>query len=237
MSTRRWARASFRIATAITELLLLFAGLQVILTETANPVPNLLFWNLVAFTYLGVGFLVVRRQLRQHKVRSQGQNPSNASPSAVQVSVSSHIEAPVLRKITELYWTALPLVLSVLGLTAALTILFGETLGASNPDSTIIKVTAALVVISTWLMLQVSYARRYQWIAAREGSGIVFPGTSHPTQIDYLYFAFTLGSSFATSDANITSTTMRWHVLIHSVLSFFYNAIVLAVGFRIFTGG
>ena len=49
-------------------------------------------------------------------------------------------------------------------------------------------------------------------------------------------FSFTLGTSFAASDVTVTSRTMRWHVMMHSILSFFYNTVVLAVAFGILTG-
>jgi uncharacterized membrane protein len=53
---------------------------------------------------------------------------------------------------------------------------------------------------------------------------------------DFLYFSFTLGTSFAASDVTVTSQAMRWHVMVHSILSFFYNTVVLAVAFGILTG-
>ena len=66
--------------------------------------------------------------------------------------------------------------------------------------------------------------------------GLEFPRCAAPTATDFLYFSFTLGTSFAVSDVNVTAQTMRWHVMVHSVLSFFYNAIVLAVAIGLLTG-
>ncbi|WP_226338345.1 DUF1345 domain-containing protein [Arthrobacter sp. UM1] len=73
--------------------------------------------------------------------------------------------------------------------------------------------------------------------ARRRRAASTSPARPAPTGADFLYFAMTLGSSFATSDVTVTTTRMRWHGLVHSALSFFYNAVVLAVGFRILTGG
>ena len=53
---------------------------------------------------------------------------------------------------------------------------------------------------------------------------------------DYVYFALTLGTTFATSDATVTSRRLRWTMTVHSILSFFYNAIVMAIAFKIITG-
>jgi uncharacterized membrane protein len=68
------------------------------------------------------------------------------------------------------------------------------------------------------------------------GRGLEFPHGAAPMATDFLYFSFTLGTSFAASDVTVTSQTMRWHVMIHSILSFFYNTVVLAVAFGILTG-
>lgn len=56
-----------------------------------------------------------------------------------------------------------------------------------------------------------------------------FPGTEDPSPWDFLYFSFTLGMAVQTSDVTITTSNMRRVVLIHSVLSFFYNTIILAL--------
>jgi uncharacterized membrane protein len=63
-----------------------------------------------------------------------------------------------------------------------------------------------------------------------------FPDCPHPALVDFLYFSFTVGVSFAVSDVEVRSRALRWHVMVHSILSFFYNAIVLAVAINIITG-
>lgn len=62
-----------------------------------------------------------------------------------------------------------------------------------------------------------------------------FPHEAHPTTVDFFYFSFTLGTSFAVSDVTVTTPSMRWHVMMHSVLSFFYNAVVLALAVGVLT--
>jgi uncharacterized membrane protein len=42
--------------------------------------------------------------------------------------------------------------------------------------------------------------------------------------------------SFASSDVEVHGRALRWHVLVHSVISFFYNAVVLAVAVSVITG-
>ena len=48
-----------------------------------------------------------------------------------------------------------------------------------------------------------------------------------------MYFAITIGTTFATSDVNVVSRRLRWTVATDSVLAFFHNAIVMAIAFQI----
>ncbi|MGW4336025.1 DUF1345 domain-containing protein [Rhodococcus koreensis] len=65
--------------------------------------------------------------------------------------------------------------------------------------------------------------------------GVEFPGMrdTGPTALDYVYLSFALGTAFATSDPSVRSVAMRRVVLLHSVVAFFYNALVLAVAFEV----
>jgi uncharacterized membrane protein len=53
---------------------------------------------------------------------------------------------------------------------------------------------------------------------------------------DFAYFAFTVGTSFAVSDVDVTDDTMRRAVLGHQILSFFYNTSILATVITLATG-
>jgi len=107
-----------------------------------------------------------------------------------------------------------------------------------------IKLFGGAAIIAAWLLLHAGYAgfyaARYYEREAGEGTkgedvhgGLEFPRDAKPTATDFLYFSFSVGTSFAVSDVNVTTQAMRWHVMVHSVLSFFYNAVVLAaaIGF------
>ena len=63
------------------------------------------------------------------------------------------------------------------------------------------------------------------------------PGTDgEPTLSDFLYLAFTVGTSFAVSGATIASREVRRVVLVHSVTSFFYNALLIAIAIQVIQG-
>lgn len=96
--------------------------------------------------------------------------------------------------------------------------------------------TAKIVVITTlalaWLFINTVYAVHYAHLAySRLGegcTGIEFPGSRQPMYWDFLYFAFTLGMTFQTSDVTITDERIRRVVTVHCLAAFVFNIGVLA---------
>ena len=68
---------------------------------------------------------------------------------------------------------------------------------------------------------------RSDGVAMRHG-GLEFPQTPEPTGYDFLYFAFVIGMTAQTSDVVIVKTTMRKLNMLHAVVSFFFNTVLLA---------
>ena len=102
-----------------------------------------------------------------------------------------------------------------------------------------VAVMSALGVISAWWILHTSYALHYayQYYRSEESAGgLDFPSDQSPDQLDFAYFAFTIGTSFAVSDVNVTDRAIRRAVLGHQILSFFYNTSVLALVINLVTG-
>ncbi len=58
--------------------------------------------------------------------------------------------------------------------------------------------------------------------------GLDFPGTERPKGWDFLYFSSVIGMTAQTADTGITTTQMRRIVLIHSIVSFFFNTVIVA---------
>src|SRR6476469_10285809 len=76
--------------------------------------------------------------------------------------------------------------------------------------------TKALIITTlalAWPFSNTIYAIHYAHLAYRHPErgclGLEFPGTSHPVYWDFVYFAFTCGMAFATSDVQITSHHVR----------------------------
>ena len=101
--------------------------------------------------------------------------------------------------------------------------------GALKPLS-ILLVVATLAL--AWIFSNTIYALHYAHIAYGDERGrclgLDFPGTPEPDYWDFVYFAFTCGMAFATSDVQVTSKRMRRLVTVHSLAAFAFNIGVLA---------
>lgn len=128
-----------------------------------------------------------------------------------------------------------PLAASVVGVGAAVQILVvqaGKT-GESQHSQHILTASGATAIIIAWMLLHWGFAHVYLSALARDGSGLEFPADPDPDFGDLLYFSFTIGTTFATSDVTVVTRRVRWIVLVHSVTGFFYNAIVIAIAIQV----
>ena len=62
------------------------------------------------------------------------------------------------------------------------------------------------------------------------GGGLKFPGENAPDYLDFVYFSFVVGTTAQTSDVSVSSRPMRAVVVVHGILSFFFNTAVIALG-------
>lgn len=63
--------------------------------------------------------------------------------------------------------------------------------------------------------------------------GLEYPGGKLPGGYDFLYFSFVIGMTAQTSDVQITTTAMRKLNLLHAVVSFFFNTVLVAAAVNI----
>jgi uncharacterized membrane protein len=95
-----------------------------------------------------------------------------------------------------------------------------------------------LAVICSWMLVHTVFGLRYAHAfygdsgepdAHRHAGGLIFPGDRPPHYFDFAYFSFVVGMTCQVSDVQITSRRMRRLTLAHSVLSFGFNTIILAL--------
>lgn len=128
----------------------------------------------------------------------------------------------------------LPLGSSVVGIYSAVLVLSGY--GSNDdPNTVLIAAAGSVGIILSWLLLHVGFAQVYEssYESDPDGPNIAFPKRTVPFFSDFLYFSFTIGTAFATSDARVETSRSRWIVMTHSIVSFLYNALVVAVAFQI----
>ncbi|WP_340571305.1 DUF1345 domain-containing protein [Stenotrophomonas sp. G106K1] len=58
--------------------------------------------------------------------------------------------------------------------------------------------------------------------------GLLFPGNKPPGARDFLYFAFIIGVAAQTADVSISSSKIRTVSLLHSLVAFTFNTVLLA---------
>lgn len=102
---------------------------------------------------------------------------------------------------------------------------------------------AMAALAASWLLLQtvfaVHYAHQYYRVlddGVTLGQGLAFPGDDAPDYRDFLYYAAVVGMTSQVSDVSVTSRDMRWLTLVHGLLSFAFNLIVLALAVNVFAG-
>lgn len=131
------------------------------------------------------------------------------------------------------------LVLTGIVLAVLLTAISAEAVG-HNPQ----PLTKALIIVTlalAWLFANTIYAFHYAHMVYNKPEvgcvGLEFPRTAHPVYWDFIYFAFTCGMAFATSDVTITETHMRKIVTIHCLLAFAFNIGVIAFTINVLGSG
>ena len=99
-------------------------------------------------------------------------------------------------------------------------------------------------LLLAWLFANMVYALHYAHIfylksdgGDDDRTGLGFPNTEEPGYYDFIYFSFTLGMTFQTSDVEITTTQMRIVSITHSFAAFVFNLGVIAFTINILGSG
>jgi uncharacterized membrane protein len=199
------------LVVRLFEIALILVGLGFVLVSDDDELAYLAIWDLLAITYIGVGSIALRRS----RLRT---------PSSVPL-------APRLDRFR--FNFAFAIVASLIGFTVAVDI---ATSDGPEDHQILLNILGVIAMVLSWMLLQAGYARRYATIYRAGGGGLEFPRTDHPAPVDFLYFAITIGTAFSVSDVLVTNSRLRWHVMVHSTIAFFYNAAVVAFALSLFAG-
>lgn len=69
--------------------------------------------------------------------------------------------------------------------------------------------------------------------SVKHRGGFEFPGTPEPSGSDFVYFAYVIGMTAQTSDTSVTTPAMRRITLLHSIVSYFFNTVLVAAAVNV----
>jgi uncharacterized membrane protein len=131
------------------------------------------------------------------------------------------------------------LIITGVVMTVLLVAIAAESVGHNPQPLTKTLIIGTLAI--AWLFSNIVYALHYAHLAymtPKAGcSGFDFPGTKDPDYWDFVYFAFTCGMAFATSDVEISNKHVRRVVTVHCLAAFAFNIGVLAFTINVLGSG
>lgn len=217
VSARRAPVVIAFLLSLLVQLAMIVVGVWlVVLSEDDDSTLLLLaVWCTIGTLYEIVVLLVLGRAARRPPV--EGDRPSRFEVGRVARLVS--MTATILA--------------SLIGFTAAV-----QVLGLHNDPQvgSITDIVGVWSMLLAWGFLHWGFAQiYYQRYYSSDAPILRFPATEHPRFVEFVYFAYTLGTSFAASDVEVLTTRLRWTVLWHSVLSFFFNGLIIVLALNTIT--
>ncbi|MDQ6810040.1 MAG: DUF1345 domain-containing protein [Verrucomicrobiota bacterium] len=116
--------------------------------------------------------------------------------------------------------------------------LFYANKGTPRPHFTFHLLLTLFAVVASWCLVHTVFGLRYAHKfygddddaeTDRHAGGLEFPGERLPDYMDFAYFSFVIGMTFQVSDVQITTREFRQLVLIHGMLAFAFNTVILAL--------
>jgi uncharacterized membrane protein len=104
-----------------------------------------------------------------------------------------------------------------------------------GPDLAIGLAVGSVVV--SWALVHTVFTLRYArlYYLGPDG-GIDFNQDDPPRYSDFAYLAFTIGMTFQVSDTQLENATMRATALRHSLVSYLFGAVIIAVTINLVAG-
>lgn len=131
----------------------------------------------------------------------------------------------------------------LVGLTSALIIL-GKGPSVTTPSQKAFEYALGITaVIVGWFIIHTLFLFRYAHLYYYDDDddqeadrGMTFPNTETPGDTDFAYFSFVIGMTFQVSDVVIVDSGVRRVALIHALISFAYNTLIVALCINILSG-
>jgi uncharacterized membrane protein len=137
-----------------------------------------------------------------------------------------------------------PIILVVVTLAAMLSLV-----AIVEPLATIKQVTgsvraahfalATLTLIDSWILVPTMFTTHYAdlYYSAKEGERpLHFPQSPMPVFWDFIYFSFTIAAACQTADVATLNAAVRKTVVVHTLISFLFNASILGFAINVTAG-
>ena len=126
------------------------------------------------------------------------------------------------------------LILTVASALASVAAIFAELGGSAGPTGgrpPVNVALAAFTILLSWAFIHTIFALHYahEFYDETNGGGLAFPGDREPDYWDFVYFSFVIGMTSQVSDVAITSKLIRRTAAAHGIVSFVFNAALLAL--------
>jgi uncharacterized membrane protein len=210
-----------RLFSSVAVGLLTYLALPSFLEKTTR---GLVAWNVAIVAYLVlVGFMMARSTHESMRRRARGLDEGRYTVLVLAMVAALSSLAAIVFELFNLRSAAGGVVAVHVGLSVA----------------TIVTSWSFVHVIFTEHYAHAFYASEVSVSDDKEGvespkrAGLHFPGQVRPDYLDFLYFSFTIGVANQTADTEVVSRDMRALVLIHSIISYFFNTIILALTINI----
>ncbi|MBO0933428.1 DUF1345 domain-containing protein [Fibrella aquatilis] len=94
---------------------------------------------------------------------------------------------------------------------------------------------SVITVLSSWTLLHTLFTLRYghMYYRSNPGTGLNFPDTENPDYQDFAYVAFGIGMTSQVADVGPTNQRFRRMVLQHSLISFGFNTLIIALSINV----
>ncbi len=185
---------------------------------------GLLGWSAGAGVYLALAFWLCRTfDAERTRARAQSLDPPNAMILAVMVTAVGACVAAIAMLLQQVKDMA----------------------GLERAGHIVLALTA---LATSWLLIHTvyafHYAHRYYQQELRDRRlkkadlepSLDFPGKPDPDYFDFVYFSFVVGMTSQVSDVQVTTSRLRRVTLVHSVLAFAFNMLVLALSVNVVAG-
>lgn len=138
-------------------------------------------------------------------------------------------------------------VASFVSLFAILFLLHGADKAASWSELTVHLILSFSCIVCSWVLVHTIFTLRYAHLyyrsaidgragKERKGQGLEFPNDTEPDFLDFTYFSFVIGMTFQVSDVTISSRQIRRLALVHALLSFAFNTLLVALTINVVSG-